>query len=365
MAKSFDELFAETAKARQNADLVQVVHNASSPTEAENCVKELEYPTNLVRETRLLAVMKRDYPNDFARAAFVISHEPDLWRYFDCTYDSHLPVQHDEIGTLAIKPDFLLPPLFWAYALYNSDGEKLFSFEDKSLGKETYHITVESGSQSIPAGLKIHVYGGILGEWAQFEYSLYSQTSLWAVERMRMWPIGACFWKNNPYDSDDSELACFRSAYPGGPVAGVPGDYTLVICEKLRRNTGSPDAKEQHNTFVVEGKYRLCSPWRKREQFSKEPGTLCSDPKKHAPPMMDARSPLSIEFHTAQSGQRIPEEVNARSLEDVVKSMLFGLPKNINGERTLKKLFGFKSPHMPCYNKNNFIPIIPFLSPTI
>lgn len=359
MLRSFDELFAETARVRQNMDLVRIVYGTSSPTEAENRAKEREYPTDLVRGTRILAVMKRDHEDNFKRAIGFLDREYDPWRYFDCTYDSHYPIQYDEVGILAVKPDFLLPPLFWTYALYNSDGEKLFSFEDRSLGETTYYVVLESGSRSLPAGLKMST--DTFYDSVSFEYACYSQKSIWIVEGIKRWPAEAYYWKNRGFN----ENACLRHAFPGGPVAGVPQQYKLIICDKLERNTGSPDKAEQNSTFIIVGKYRFFSPWHEIELFSKKAGILSSDPKEHAPlGLMDVKSPLSIEFHTTSYGMRVPEESQTRSLEDVVKSMLLGLPKKINSVETLKQLFSFKSPHISCYNKNNMLPLVPYPFPT-
>ncbi|MEK7173449.1 MAG: hypothetical protein AAB710_00005, partial [Patescibacteria group bacterium] len=137
MALKYDWLLAETARVRQNRDLVRfVVERAQSPTEAEQYAKGNEYPTDLVRGTRLLSLMKRDYAVEFNRDLQIPDGELDPWRYFNCVYTQGVD-KPEETGMLAVKPISYLPALFWTYALYDAEWEQLFSFENGIVGDRT------------------------------------------------------------------------------------------------------------------------------------------------------------------------------------------------------------------------------------
>lgn len=166
MEFSLDELLAQTTSVRQNLQIVQIVGNSASAQETEKKVAELEFPTSILRETRLLWKLRWEHPESFRNIWERLITEPkeetgyDV-RIFPASYYSAWPSSLDLYGSVVVKPHPVLPPAFWDYALLDEEGEVVYSTQgvgEKYRGHELEERTecvLSHGSRSLPAALKI------------------------------------------------------------------------------------------------------------------------------------------------------------------------------------------------------------------
>ena len=353
MSQSFEELFRQTAHVRENTELVQLVAGADSPTEAENRAKDLEYPTHLVRETRLLAKARRDYSERFYTHKIIPGGDRvDPVRYFNCTY-SEKPGEKEEYGVLAVKPDFHLPPLFWAYTLLDADGEKLFSLEDVSSSKEYFNVVVSDSSRSIPAGLAMHIWPSSDLVQFSFTHPISQKKCIWQIYK-KGWPTGAEYLR---WQEAESDLASFRPVLEedkrGIEDLASMERYVLVISEREGKNSKS-DQGWISEDYKIEGKYFFVSPWEDRTRFAALGGRMIPCPARES--WRSRKKYLSIEHEVSLGASSLHK---TRSIEEVVSAVLTGMPRAVKTAETLHNLFSFKTPHMPSYNKDTLIPLVP------
>lgn len=350
MSYSFDELFAKTTHVREVAELVHVVTEAGSPTEAENRAKNLEYPTHLVREARLLALAKRDHGYSFDRMELPKDGAIDPWRYFDCVYGSVGQYEQNECGILAVKPHFPLPPLFWAYALYDAEGERLFSFEDSIAQNPGYAIMVNDGSNSIPAGLVMNVWPGSYLARFSFIHPITSKECVWEVNTQG-WPMKSEYRRGLIHTAQ----VCFRPISEedkrGIKQLIAPERYVLVISEREEKQREREDGRFSE-TYVIEGKYFFVSPWEDMKRFTALGGRMISSTGGYPD---YAAYILSIK-HGVFEGSTM--RAGARPVEEVVTAMLRGMPQTIKTIETFQNLFSFKQVHLPCYNRHDAKPLV-------
>lgn len=348
MSYSVMELFEKTTRAQGVVELVEVVTGAASPTEAETRAKDLEYPNDLVRETRLLALAKRDHEVAFQHYGnfFAKNKEIDPWRYFDCIFTrASLPV-YEEHGILAIKPQFPLPPLFWTYALFNADGEKLFSLEDGTPVEQGYSVVINGSSKSIPVGLKMCVWAGS----SMVEFSLidpvYRKMGVWRVHTQG-WPTGSeyLYWMEG-----NNAHACFRPIMDedkrgrGNEVA--PERYVLEIVDFEKRHREIDKEKRwRFEKYAVQGLYFFVSPWENMDRFSQLGGKQIS----RGSTMHHGMNEVISVTHTFSGGGVLQKQL-PRPIEEVVSTMIYGMPWSIRTLPTLHNLFSFKHASITCYN---------------
>lgn len=163
---SLEELKVQTAVVKQIPGIVSVVERAGSSQDAENVLKQLEYPTSLVREAKLLWLLKKGHPQDFANITRRCSGKkisPE--RIFPCSYnlsDCSYTLSDDAYGSMLVRPHPVLPPLFWDFTLLDGTGDTIYSAEGVGEKYERDHDLrdgVESvllhGSRSLPVALRI------------------------------------------------------------------------------------------------------------------------------------------------------------------------------------------------------------------
>lgn len=185
-----EELAKNSINALNNPHLLYIAETSDSPSTAEKIALDEEYPLSLVKETRLLAVLKRDHPQAFnAIAKNKIRTDKDYpTRIFPCYIKNR--EEFDISGELHITPHSFLPPLFWDYQIYLEDGDLLFSCDASiSLPHTTEKYGVECilsvGSKSLPVGLNIKAeknYGYGNDRQLTFERKLENWNIKWVRE---------------------------------------------------------------------------------------------------------------------------------------------------------------------------------------
>lgn len=360
MSYSVMELWKNTTRVREVAELVQVVLNAISPTEAEACAKDLEYPSNLVRETRLLALVKRDHGSWFEQHLTMenglnVGYQVDPWRYFDCTFtrasvSANSVPANEEHGILGVKPFFPFPPLFWVYVLYDADGEKLFSFEDGAPAKQNFLMVVQIGSKSIPVGLKITIWG----ESHLIEFSSLDSRS----RQVGHWTVHASGWPTKSeyrYQVEGGNTGvCFRPVMEEDKLGrrGPSEQYVLEITDFESRN--GEIVKERlwmFEKYTLQGLYSFVSPWEDVNRFSQFGGRQIV---RNIPSYMTEI--VSLKHSVSNEGPI--QEQQPRPIDEVVSAMLRGIPSRIQALPTLHNLFSFKHAHTTCYNVGDEVPLV-------
>lgn len=158
------ELLENTQQARTNPFCVATVKTGQSPSEAEKIALDNEYNLNLVRETRYLAILKRDFPQIFEDCTKNIdtSLAREKTRIFPCFYGFYSSAGESDAtnhGKLVVTPHHFLPPVFWGYDFYDSDGEIKFStnpdaiLPHKTDGSIGFYSHLAVGSRSLPVDL--------------------------------------------------------------------------------------------------------------------------------------------------------------------------------------------------------------------
>ncbi|MBI2023128.1 hypothetical protein HYT01_01005 [Candidatus Giovannonibacteria bacterium] len=165
MEHSQAELLRKLSKIYDEPELISIVNLCGTPSLAEEIAERLEYPTSLLRETRYAGILKKDFPEIYAKTVQKImplcfnmnKKDRTKTKHFSCNWTSREKTNEFELaGTMLITPHAFLPPVFWDYELFfEKNNELVFSSKTAIPAHKRTDVRCifTEGSRSIPVGL--------------------------------------------------------------------------------------------------------------------------------------------------------------------------------------------------------------------
>ena len=355
-----EELVRNTVNAINNPELLHIAESSGSPSIAEKTAEDKEYPLPLVREIRLLAVLKRDHPQVFSKATEgkLKSSKDDFRRIFPC----YIKDYHDFNiqGELHIMLHPFLPPIFWDYEICHADGEPIFScdvstplpYETEKHGVE---CTLSASSKSLPVGLTIKArkgYGYENDRQLTFERKLEG----WSIKWARVIP-------RQPKDKDFSPIESYERITSWNN-RGSWGDCVILrnLCLFLISSFCYPAGINSSLLFRVQTLYNFHSLSLSKENFD-EYG--CSKVEELPLP-----AEIPMWFNTLKSNKILlsmlffDEEIShhrdsQEPIQEHIGKIIENTPGYIDGLKTLWNYFGFKNTEPRIYNHGRVCQMLP------
>jgi len=371
--QSLADLQKRTKNAREDDRLVSIVRIAESPSQAERMALELEHPLSLVKEVRHLAVLKRDYSDDFWQSIdttfttltteLSLTDPKEIPCYFG-RYSFGGPRVQDptEQGVLVFRPHPFLPPLFWDYEIKDEEGKTLFStapyIDEDFMGCGKYdgvRIQLTAGTNSLPIGLVINIESSInVGVSLIFGVNKGEAASRWHrfVPMKKSGKSESFDWECIPghrFVNHDSSVL-LRKLSPnelevlfGEKEFRLGGEYVLTVEHHLGCSVNDKDM-----VFELTAHYKFESPWYKEWPEHNHCRKLFVSGSRESGNM-----PLCRPFNVLIScmlGNGRGITVCDEPLEASVQDFIDGTPKEINGLATIRKFFSFKKSVFESYN---------------
>lgn len=375
MERTLYELLAQTSAAQKDSMIVATIDGARSAEEADREVGELEFPTPIVREARLLFKIKRAWPTAFEeiKKKLGIGEKPVIdfgERTFPISYGSGLHYQDmlDGYGSLLVKPDPLLPPIFWNYTLLDENGDVIYSTEEGvgekhkhgNLGTDGVECALAHGSRSLPASLNIRFLPELDGFKVEFSVTAksigcspkYRNVFTWTrhisknyIERFER-TTSQSEWGESEHRTSFRMLTEEEAKLFDRVDKGITrGSWALFL--ETRVNAPLDEEFSEYLSFLVTTIYLTSSNWRERMEeggchFNKLDWAYLL----HRPLALDFLSIGQIPFisHTGikkNNGQRI--RTCHTTVEKAVHDISLRTPNQVNGVAALWYFFGFKS----------------------
>lgn len=372
MEQTLETLTEQTDRVQRYPQLKTIVSKADSAQQAENAANELEFPTPLLREVRLLYKLRCSYPEAFEVIQKNNSRHPmpEVLRVFPCSYKSKY--SEDMYGTMLVEPHPWLPPIFWDYKLLDEDGDIIYS--PKGIGEKYYRkngfeartqCVLSHGSKSLPAALGICFEKTVDGIKIEFTaekksdvscYPAYTNSFSWTRHiDSRKTPPTEWFERQtgSSRSGKDRERVIFKtltdkeySSLDGAGSHDQNNEYWSLILE-TQVNVPLDEQWSRFSAYLVMTTYHMSRyrPWREFAQdeplmFIKVERTAMAFHNSGSAHYM--RSPFV--FHLG-IGENIRHNIT-NGYSDLGKTIDYiasRSPEHVNGSESLWYFFGFKN----------------------
>lgn len=376
---SEQELLENTQQARVNPFCVATAKTGQSPTETEKIVLDNEYNLNLVRETRYLAILKRDFPHVFEDCTknIDISLAREKTRIFPCFYGFYNSAGESDAtnhGKLVVTPHPFLPPVFWGYDFYDSDGEIKFStnpdtvLPQKVAGSDGLYCHLAVGSHSLPVDLILRFPFSSYANQRELAFERRLQSSQFRWQRViplseklsdntrHLESYGRTAYKEN--GSNNFAEVTFRRLLPKEIDLLVGGNFQP---KKLFGLFLESWISELLVRFKFSSLYKFhTDPYEWTDPIENEPVVVSRVNEFRFPdswPGLQQSNQVLISCHP--KGELFDDYLSRQSFQEHLQEVLQGTPNHIKALGTLRNYFSFKNTSLHIYNTNYLEMLVP------